>query len=295
MPFLLSIRSRVGRSISKARRTLHIIFHSKRGSMALEWGDHPPSRTSIHGDWYIDPTLPQPWSTDWDAWDSLRLFEDTVDGELMIDKLFKDIWEVPGVVKPLAYIVSTGGLCFLFTAGGRYYYWSDGRLTVHRMEFESPKEFLDYALKKDGTHMPDQALAGEVKILLAEVGKLRDEKRALQFEIAELMAIKAKQPPPEAPAPEPPAAPPAPAPGGWRTVHAPHVPRRKQLALRAAASPAPPAPPPPPPPAPELPAWAQWRPNPLLAPGTAAGPTASVVVPPPPRSGLFGARTPPPK
>jgi hypothetical protein len=133
----------------------HIIFHSKRGSTALEWGDHPPSRTSIHGDWYIDPTLPQPWSTDWDPWDSLRLFEDTVDGKLMIDKLFKDVWEVPGVVKPLAYIVSTGGLCFLFTAGGRYYYWSDGRLTVHRIEFESPKEFLDYALKSDGTHMPD--------------------------------------------------------------------------------------------------------------------------------------------
>ncbi|KAF8143261.1 hypothetical protein K438DRAFT_1945912 [Mycena galopus ATCC 62051] len=150
-----------------------------------------------------------------------------------------------------------------------------------------------------------KALAGEVKILLAEVGKLRDEKRALQFEIAELMSIKAKHsadgvyapgwapPPPEAPpAPEAPAPPPGPAPGGWRTVHAPHVPRRK-LALRAAAA-APPPPPPPPAPAPELPAWAQWRPNPLLAPGTAAGPPAAVVVPPP-RTGLFGARTPPPK
>ncbi|KAJ6503207.1 hypothetical protein C8R47DRAFT_1210482 [Mycena vitilis] len=153
-----------------------------------------------------------------------------------------------------------------------------------------------------------KALAGEVKILLAEVGKLRDEKRELQFEIAELMSIKAKHsadgmyapgwappPAPEAPAPEAPAAPAGPAPGGWRTVHAPHVPRRKQLALRAAAQPSPhPAPAPPPPAAPDLPAWAQWRPNPLLAPGTAAGPPAQVVVPPP-RSGLFGARTPPPK
>ncbi|KAJ7861987.1 hypothetical protein B0H14DRAFT_2741063 [Mycena olivaceomarginata] len=153
-----------------------------------------------------------------------------------------------------------------------------------------------------------KALAGEVKILLAEVGKLRDEKRALQFEIAELMAIKAKHsadgvyapgwaPPPPA-APEPPAEPappPGPAPGGWRTVHAPHVPRarKQQLALRNSPAPPPPAPAPPPP-APDLPAWAQWRPNPLLAPGTAAGPSANVVVPPP-RTGLFGARTPPPK
>ncbi|KAJ7235011.1 hypothetical protein B0H12DRAFT_1027699 [Mycena haematopus] len=164
-----------------------------------------------------------------------------------------------------------------------------------------------------------KALAGEVKILLAEVGKLRDEKRALQFEIAELMSIKAKhsadgvyapgwapvrhlptlpykranpnhriesQPPPEAPAaPEPPAAPPAPAPPGWRTVHAPRAARRKPLALPAAAPPPPPAPAPPAP-APDMPAWAQWRPNPLLAPVT-AGP--SPVVAPPPRSGLFGA------
>ncbi|KAJ7775534.1 hypothetical protein B0H16DRAFT_47210 [Mycena metata] len=152
-----------------------------------------------------------------------------------------------------------------------------------------------------------KALAGEVKILLAEVGKLRDEKRALQFEIAELMSIKAKhsadgvytpnwRPPAaiEGPPAEP-APPPGPAPGGWRTVHPPHVPRRRQqqqLALRAPA-PAPPAPAPPPP-APNLPAWAQWRPNPLLAPGAPAGPNMPPMAPPP-RSGLFGPKTPPPK
>ncbi|KAJ7764131.1 hypothetical protein DFH07DRAFT_867297 [Mycena maculata] len=153
-----------------------------------------------------------------------------------------------------------------------------------------------------------KALAGEVKILLSEVGKLRDEKRALQFEIAELMSIKAKHsadgvyapgwrppPPVEAPPPQEPPAPPAPAPGGWRTVHAPHVPRRKQqLALRAAPAPAPPPPAPMPAPAPNLPAWAQWRPNPLLAPGAPAGPPPAVVASPP-RSGLFGPKTPPPK
>lgn len=35
-----------------------------------------------------------------------------------------------------------------------------------------------------------KALAAEVRILLQEVGKLRDEKRALQFEVAELLATK---------------------------------------------------------------------------------------------------------
>ncbi|KAJ7662333.1 hypothetical protein B0H17DRAFT_1093681 [Mycena rosella] len=152
-----------------------------------------------------------------------------------------------------------------------------------------------------------KALAGEMKILLAEVGKLRDEKRALQFEIAELMSIKAKHsadgvyapgwapPPSTVAAPPEPAPPPGPAPGGWRTVHAPHAPRRRQqLALRAAPAPPPPAPAPAPVPSPNLPAWAQWRPNPLLAPGAPAGPSMAIVHPPP-RSGLFGPKTPPPK
>ncbi|KAG8802228.1 hypothetical protein FRC17_006458, partial [Serendipita sp. 399] len=35
-----------------------------------------------------------------------------------------------------------------------------------------------------------KALAAEVRILLQEVGKLRDEKRALQFEVSELLAMK---------------------------------------------------------------------------------------------------------
>jgi hypothetical protein len=38
--------------------------------------------------------------------------------------------------------------------------------------------------------MGSKALAAEVRILLQEVGKLRDEKRALQFEVAELLATK---------------------------------------------------------------------------------------------------------
>lgn len=123
------------------------------------WKHPPPPRTWIHGDWYTDPSLPQPWSTNWDAWEILPFWEEqTVDGKLKINKLFKETWEVPRTVKPLAYIDNTGGLYFLFTAGGRYYFWSDGRLTVHRMEFASPQEFLDHALQKDGSHMPDMEI-----------------------------------------------------------------------------------------------------------------------------------------
>ncbi|KAJ7495026.1 hypothetical protein FB451DRAFT_1477484 [Mycena latifolia] len=46
----------------------------------------PPPRTWIHGDWYTDPTLPNPWSTDWEDWDSLRLWEQTVNGKPKITK-----------------------------------------------------------------------------------------------------------------------------------------------------------------------------------------------------------------
>ncbi|KAG5646880.1 hypothetical protein DXG03_001956 [Asterophora parasitica] len=161
-----------------------------------------------------------------------------------------------------------------------------------------------------------KALAGEVRILLAEVGKLRDERRALQFEISELMQLKSKhgaggeyapdwrpQPGPAQiePPPAPPAiedAPPVQARPGWRVVH-------KRPERRGGARIPPPqatSPPPVPqpqyiePPRPELPAWAQWRPNPLLAPTPVnATPGLPSSPPPPSRSGLFGPPTPPPK
>lgn len=72
-----------------------------------------------------------------------------------------------------------------------------------------------------------------------------------------LIAIPQLKPPPEPATSVAPAVPPTPAPGGWRTVHAPHVPQRKQFRVAAAPTPAPP--PAPAAPEPELPAWAQWR------------------------------------
>ncbi|KAG1850851.1 hypothetical protein DFJ58DRAFT_793310 [Suillus subalutaceus] len=101
-----------------------------------------------------------------------------------------------------------------------------------------------------------KALASEVRILLAEVGKLRDERRQLQFEIAELMAVKSKHgaggeyspdwgpPPQEPPPPPPPAASPPPEEGltgparpAWRVVHKPQ--RREKPAPKSLPAPAP--------------------------------------------------------
>ncbi|KAI0078076.1 hypothetical protein K474DRAFT_1660925 [Panus rudis PR-1116 ss-1] len=114
-----------------------------------------------------------------------------------------------------------------------------------------------------------KAMAIEVRMLLNEVGKLREERRQLQAEIAELMAVKAKhggefaqgwlqkiEPAPEAP---PPPEPPMiedtpPARPGWRTVYKKPEPRRAHKKALPAPAPEPE------PPAPQnVPAWAQWR------------------------------------
>ncbi|KIP10765.1 hypothetical protein PHLGIDRAFT_125282 [Phlebiopsis gigantea 11061_1 CR5-6] len=163
-----------------------------------------------------------------------------------------------------------------------------------------------------------KALAGEVRILLQEVGKLRDERRQLQHEIAELMAVKAKYseggeygaaagwlqrreptPPPALPPPPPPddGEPPAPVPPAWRTVHKRHPRERKPKALPAPVAAPPPAIEAAPPP--NLPAWAQWRPNPNYTPQQQiASPMPAAAVPSSSGGrggGLFGPPSPPPQ
>ncbi|KAG9317909.1 hypothetical protein JVU11DRAFT_2140 [Chiua virens] len=159
-----------------------------------------------------------------------------------------------------------------------------------------------------------KALASEVRILLGEVGKLRDERRQLQFEIAELMAVKSKHgaggeyspnwtPPPsqEPPAPPPMATTPPPIDDGpvqarpaWKVVHKS---TRRERVPKSLPAPAPP----PPMPAieaskPAMPAWAQWRPNPAMMPPSVAPPPVSPrPMTPTARPGLFGPPTPPPK
>ncbi|TCD67193.1 hypothetical protein EIP91_000420 [Steccherinum ochraceum] len=157
-----------------------------------------------------------------------------------------------------------------------------------------------------------KALASEVKILLAEVGKLRDERRQLQYEIADLMATRSKYgsggeyapnwapkreatPPPVSPPPVPLAIEDVePARPAWRTIHKkPESRRSKQKALPA--PPAAPAPMPEPQVPANLPAWAQWRPNPLLSPQPQlASPGSQSPAMMPPRAGLFGTPSPPP-
>lgn len=155
-----------------------------------------------------------------------------------------------------------------------------------------------------------RAISIEVRDLLDEVGRLRDQRRQLQYEIAQIMSgksqhgaggeyvpdwrpyIQSPPPPEEAPPPAMPEIPEA-KPGGWRVVD--KRPPRKARTTPKKIEPPPPAAPvfEVPPPRQNTPAWAQWRPNPLLAPTPPVAPSAAPTGPPP-RSGLFGASTPPP-
>ncbi|KAI3615275.1 hypothetical protein WG66_003436 [Moniliophthora roreri] len=132
-----------------------------------------------------------------------------------------------------------------------------------------------------------KALATEVRILLGEVGKLREERRGLQHEIGYLLCIRSKYGPggefepdwkpapgqpggppvdePPAPPPEPPAPPEIPAARpGWRNVY-PRASRKKKKEAAAAAAAAS-APPPQPDPRAQTRSWATWQPDPHFVP-----------------------------
>ncbi|KAJ6448213.1 hypothetical protein C8R45DRAFT_948121 [Mycena sanguinolenta] len=106
---------------------------------------------AIYDRWYSDPTLPPHWSTDWIEWPLIRFWiSRSKEGKLKIDKFFKETWKLPGPIEPLAFSPGApDGEFFLFAAGGRYYYYADRRLTVHRLEFDSMAEFMKYLTEKE--------------------------------------------------------------------------------------------------------------------------------------------------
>ncbi|KAJ6567702.1 hypothetical protein DFH09DRAFT_1469076 [Mycena vulgaris] len=102
------------------------------------WAEKFFPGTTVHKDWYTDPNIPTPWSTDWDNWEGLCLFHESVDGKLKIDKLFKEVYDVPGAIEPLAYMIETSFEIFIFTA-------------VSDEEFRSHQHFLEEALRPKGS------------------------------------------------------------------------------------------------------------------------------------------------
>ncbi|KAJ7088279.1 hypothetical protein C8R44DRAFT_892815 [Mycena epipterygia] len=93
--------------------------------------------------WYT-PTkpVPDPWYTDYAEWDGLDLWLDTSEkGKIKIHRLFKDVFDVPGVVESLSYLASDWTDHFAFTAGGRYYFYWEDKLVHFGGEFASKGDF----------------------------------------------------------------------------------------------------------------------------------------------------------
>ncbi|KAJ7057021.1 hypothetical protein C8F01DRAFT_1211135 [Mycena amicta] len=171
------------------------------------------------------------------------------------------------------------------------------------------KEQVDFNVQ---TYLDEfsKALASEVKLLLGEVGKLREERRALHHEIGWLFTTKSKygpggefepdwKPPTDAPGapPGPPPPPPefVPARPGWRTVPQRPTTTRKPKKKEAAA------PPPPPPahtsaaapdPRRQVHSWATWHPDPGMVPTPPSREPTLLVPGPEANLGLFGPRSP---
>ncbi|KAH7904706.1 hypothetical protein BJ138DRAFT_1018746 [Hygrophoropsis aurantiaca] len=152
-----------------------------------------------------------------------------------------------------------------------------------------------------------KALASEVRMLLGEVGKLREERRNIQHELGYLMCMKAKYSPggefvdpdwkptmpgggpPDAPPPEQPAPAPEdvlPARPAWRTV----TQRPRRIKKRQEAAP-PPQPAMAPDPRQQVTSWATWLPDPASAP-TPPSIEPTLLVPDRGSPGLFGPRSP---
>ncbi|KAJ6463887.1 hypothetical protein C8R45DRAFT_502593 [Mycena sanguinolenta] len=150
-----------------------------------------------------------------------------------------------------------------------------------------------------------KALASEVRMLLGEVGKLREERRALQHELGYLLCMKSKYgpggefepdwkpPPPGAPG-GPPLDPPAPPPPdlpqakpGWRTVTQRATATQRKTKKKDAAPPPPPAPAPHP--RHREGSWATWQPDPNLAPTPPS--REPTLLMPEVSPGLFGPRS----
>ncbi|KAI9060094.1 hypothetical protein FKP32DRAFT_1595832 [Trametes sanguinea] len=154
-----------------------------------------------------------------------------------------------------------------------------------------------------------RSLATEVRMLLSEVGKLREDKRNLEYQIGELLQFKSKygpggefdpswkpamtcvptdaaQQPEPAPAPEPEPDVPQHAPGAWRPIHM----RGSRRSRRTQATAAPPPPPEPAPP--QTQSWATWQPNPAFQPTPPPQSVDHLLAPAQGSPGLFGPRSP---
>ncbi|KAJ7906352.1 hypothetical protein B0H13DRAFT_1880666 [Mycena leptocephala] len=94
------------------------------------------------------PTRPSHWSTNCDQRELIYFWRD---GKLKIDKLFKETWQVPGTIEPLAYMAGTGSCSP--REGGITFGWTLCGEKSHMPDVEIPQD-SDYSIGLFGIRIP---------------------------------------------------------------------------------------------------------------------------------------------
>ncbi|KAJ7478421.1 hypothetical protein FB451DRAFT_1241975 [Mycena latifolia] len=94
---------------------------------------------AIYEDWYTSLLVQEPWSDDWRRWRGVDEF-----AYHRIPLSYNVAFGIPGTIEPLAYLNWGEQDDWLFTAGGKYYFYTDEEDVVIRFEheFESHDDFF---------------------------------------------------------------------------------------------------------------------------------------------------------
>ncbi|KAJ7628414.1 hypothetical protein FB45DRAFT_1059190 [Roridomyces roridus] len=102
----------------------------------------------MHKNWFTTDKPLGKWSTDWGEWGGLDLFEPPYweyeefeqRWNTRIEGILGEITDGP--VEPILSLPGDAGEWFLFTAGGRYYFYDDGCLERYRWEYKDKDDFV---------------------------------------------------------------------------------------------------------------------------------------------------------
>ncbi|KAJ7651058.1 hypothetical protein FB45DRAFT_997754 [Roridomyces roridus] len=124
------------------------------------YGNAPrPNRWELYKDWYTTSNPPWQWSADWKKWHAMDYFEPPERSPCSEDRFFSRAWNtrIEGLLaeefgvqvdvdrrwplEPIFYYPLEAGDWFLFTSGGKYYFYDDGGLLRYNWEYKDIEDF----------------------------------------------------------------------------------------------------------------------------------------------------------
>ncbi|KAJ7641537.1 hypothetical protein FB45DRAFT_359164 [Roridomyces roridus] len=125
-------------------RALRLLFPNPSGRA---------DRSYIYKDWFTTRNPPWEWSTDWENWGGLGLFQppDEMDFE---EKILSQPWDtliqgilaeefgITDLAEPILFLPGCGGHWFLFAAGSKYYWYNDGFVGRYKWEYKDKNDFV---------------------------------------------------------------------------------------------------------------------------------------------------------